>query len=106
MLTTHIFGNAYLKSKLHIGERGEKAKKEKKTLNLIELWSPIERLGSTKLKEKKKGVELAPSWLQNVGAPQRWKKKMSELHIGKKKICQCSIEVREKTIVAIEPSCL
>ncbi len=71
MLTTHIFGNAYLKSKLHIGERGEKARKEKKTLNFIEPLSPIERLRSTKPKEKKRGVDLAPSWLQNVGTPQR-----------------------------------
>jgi len=71
MFITHIFSNAYLKSKLHIGERREKARKEKKTLNLIEPLSPIERLGSTKLKEKKRGVDLAPSWLQNVGAPQR-----------------------------------
>jgi len=54
MLTAHIFDNVYLRSKLHIGERGEKARKEKKTLNLVKPLSPIERLGFTKLKEKKR----------------------------------------------------
>ncbi len=72
MLTTHIFNNAYLRLELHIGEKGEKAREEKKTLNLVKPLSPIERPSSTKPKEKKKGVDLAPSCLQkNVGAPQR-----------------------------------
>jgi hypothetical protein len=53
MFITHILSNAYLRLELHIGESGENAREEKKTLNLIKPLSPIERPNFTKLKEKK-----------------------------------------------------
>ncbi len=83
----NIFGNVYLRLELHMDERGEKAREEKKTLNLVEPLSPIECPSSTKLKEKKKGVDLAPSCLQNEcwNSTKMREKKMSKLHIGKKK---------------------
>jgi hypothetical protein len=43
-----------MRLELHIGERGEKAIKEKKTLNLVKPLSPIECPNFTKLKEKKR----------------------------------------------------
>ncbi len=80
MLTTHIFGNAYLRSKLHIGERG------KKTLNLIEPISPMERPSSTKRKEKKRcGLSTFLPIEESWSSTKVKENKMSKLHIGKKK---------------------
>jgi len=106
MLTTHIFNNAYLRLELHIGERGEKAREEKKTLNLVEPLSPIEHPSSTKLKEKKKGCGLSTF----LPTKECWsstkvrEKKMSKIHIGKNFFFDAPQRREKKQIVVVEPS--